>query len=248
MAKRKPPRGQAGLSPDPNRVDSSERIATLRRYYELGRRAADVAPDGTENQAVPLVDLAAESGVGADTIRKARRFATAYNAEEFDELLALRDPDGQPLRWYLVRALLPVEDKAQRSDLQRRAAEQGWSRRHLWAAVQARQGGKRSSGGRRYAVPTSTRQVLGRLTELSESWLRFYADIGEEGGLAEKLRSAKRQGERSPSLKRSTREVIDRLRALQKAAKRLADRLEAVEPSREGRKSSPGVKTRTNET
>ena len=96
-------------------------------------------------------------------------------------LLALRDPDGQPLTWYLVRVLLQVKDKAERSELQREAIEKGWSRRDLQAAVRARQGGKKAPGGGRFAVSASLRQVPTRLTELSESWLRFYEDIGEEG-------------------------------------------------------------------
>ena len=43
-------------------------------------------------------------------------------------------------------------------------------------------------------MPESPQQILGRLTELSESWLRFYEDIGEEGGLAAKLRSCEEAG------------------------------------------------------
>jgi len=239
MAKRKTPKGPPFLTPELGSAKAHQKIATLRRYYELGQRASDTAPDGTPKTPESLKDLAAEAEVQEDTIRKALKLATTYTAEELDELLTLRDPDGEPLNWYLVRVLLQVKDKAERSNLQAKAAEEGWSRRDLWAEVQARQGGKKSPGGRRFAVPESPQQVLARLTELSESWLRFYEDIGEEGGLAEKMRSARRQGKKTAGLKQVAREAVDRLRALQKAATKLANRLEEVEPQSKGRRRGP---------
>lgn len=230
MAKRKPPQVTPHLSPGLASARAQEKIATLQKYYELGQRAGATAPDGSPKEPEPLKDLAAEAGVEQDTIRKAQKFATTYTAGELEELLALRGADGEPMNWYRVRVLLQVKDMSLRSELQREAVEKGWSRRDLWAAVQSRQGGKKSPGGRRFAVPESPQQVLGRLTELSESWLRFYQDVGEEGGLAEKLRTAKRQGKRTAGLKHAVREAVDRLHALHKAATKLANRLEEVEP------------------
>ncbi len=88
-------------------------------------------------------------------------------------------------------------------------------------------------------MPESPRRVLGRLTELSDSWLRFYQDVGEEGGLAAKMRTAKKQGESTAGLKHAKREAVERLRALQRAASKLADRLEEVDP--EGKGKGPGA-------
>ena len=201
----------------------------MRKYYNLGLRASSKNPDGTAKRSEPISDLAAEIGVQADTIRKALKFATTYTGEELEALLALRDPDSQPPSWSMVRILLQIQDKVERSERQRQAVEEGWSRPELQAAVQVRQGGKKSPGGRRFAVPDSPQRVLKRLTELSESWLRFYADIGEEGGLSEKLRTAKRQGKNSAGLKRAVREAAEQLRALQMAASRLVGRLEEGE-------------------
>ena len=88
-------------------------------------------------------------------------------------------------------------------------------------------------------MPESPKRLLGRLTELSDSWLRFYEDIGEEGGLAAKMRSAKKQGESTAGLKQARREAVDRLRALQRAVSKLADRLDEVDP--EGKGKGPGA-------
>ena len=235
MAKPKPPEVRPFPTTEFASARAREKIATLRKYYELGWRASDTAPDGTAKTPEPLADLAAEAEVEENTIRKALRFATTYTADELNELLALRHADGQPLNWYRVRLLLQVKDKSVRAELQREAALGGWSQRDLTAAVHARQGRKKSPGGRRFAVPESPKRVLGRLTELSDSWLRFYEDIGEEGGLAAKMRTAKKQGESTAGLKHAKREAVERLRALQRAVSRLADRLEEAEPEVKGR-------------
>ncbi len=125
MAKSKPHEVRPFLTPDLASAKAQEKLATLRKYYELGRRASDTAPDGTARTPEPLKALAAEAEVEEDTIRRARRFATTYTAEELDELLALRHADGEPLNWFRVRLLLQVKDKAVRAELQREAVLKG---------------------------------------------------------------------------------------------------------------------------
>src|SRR5205823_5683842 len=118
MAKRKPAKGRPRPTPELAPTKADERLATLRRYYELGRRASGRAADGSAKEPEPLKELAAEAGVKyADTIRKALRFATTYSQAELEELLALRDPDGEPFPWYFVRILLQVRDKSVRAEL-----------------------------------------------------------------------------------------------------------------------------------
>ena len=103
------PRSDRSRYPRRASAKAQAKIATLRKYYELGRRASDTAPDGTPKTPEPLKALAAEAGVEEDTIRKALKFATTYTADELEELLALRDADGDPLNWYRVRVLLQVQ-------------------------------------------------------------------------------------------------------------------------------------------
>ncbi len=57
--------------------------------------------------------------------------------------------------------------------------------------------------------------------------------------MAEKLRAAKRKGERTASLRHAIREAAERLNALQKAASKLANRLEEVDHVGKGR--GPGA-------
>jgi hypothetical protein len=232
MAKRKPesrrPRQPLATAPD----KAQERLATLRRYYELGRRASGKAADGSAKEPEPLKVLAAEAGVKyADTIRKALRFATTYSQAELEELLALRDPDGEPLPWYFVRILLQVRDKSVRAELQRRAAAEGWSRQDLWDEINARRGGIRrtSKGGRKFALPRNPQQALRRLVERCESWLRFYENMGGEGGLAYQARSASEASRSSAGLRELVGQARSRLREVEEATRKVGDVLQKLE-------------------
>ena len=155
MAKRKPQSTRLGKGLEPASGKAEEKIATLRKYYNIGLRALGKAPDGSKQEPESIKDLAKEAGVGTDTIRKAITFARAYNKGDLQRLLALRDRDGEPLGWYYVRVLIQVKDKAEREELQRETAEKGWSRDDLWDEISARHGGKRPTprGGRRFAAP-----------------------------------------------------------------------------------------------
>jgi hypothetical protein len=70
----------------------------LLRYYELGKRASDTAPDGRARTPGSPKDLAAEAGFKtADPIRKALIFAITYSKSGLEKLLALRSPVREPL-------------------------------------------------------------------------------------------------------------------------------------------------------
>ncbi len=158
------------------------RISILRSYYQLGERALGTGPGVSRLKPVPIDELAAEAGVKADTIRKARDFARLYTRREMEALTELRDPQGRPLTWCHVRQLLPLTHRAERAELQSRAAAEGWSVRELRARVQARLGGKQSSGAKSFAKPRSSEDALRRLVELSESWLHYFEEVVAAAG------------------------------------------------------------------
>ncbi len=74
-----------------------------------------------------------------------------------------------------MQELISVETLAGRARLQRLAAKEGWTVRQLKAEVQrlrgGPRGGKRSEGGRKFALPEAPEERLGRLAELSQTWL-----------------------------------------------------------------------------
>src|SRR3954447_11450434 len=89
----------------PRQDKVSEAEAQLRAYHALGLKVLDRIKDGRLD-ASTLRELIAETGQGADNIRKGRVFATRYTAAQLDELCKLRTPDGMPLPWRHVRQLL----------------------------------------------------------------------------------------------------------------------------------------------
>ena len=233
MAKRKPAKLGDSRRSGTASTKAGEKIATLRKYYKLGQRASHTSPDGTPKKPEPLAKLAEVAGVKSqDTIRKALKFATTYSDGELKELLALRDPGGEPLSWYLVRVLLQVKDKAQRAELQERAAREGWSRQDLWDEINARQGKTRRApkGGRNFALPRNPEQVLRRLVERCESWLRFYKNIGGEGGLDVQVRTAAQAGDQAAGLKELVRQARTKLREVEEESRKAAEQLQKLEP------------------
>ncbi len=206
--------------------DTGDRIAIIRHYHALGMRALGKSDGAGKISPVPIEALAAEAGVKPDTIRKAQDFARIYSRREMEALTELRDPQGKPLTWCHVRQLLPVTHRAERSDLQRRAAEEGWSVRELRARVQARLGGKQSFGAKTFAKPGTPEDALRRLIELSESWLRYYeevVDAGDTGLLARPSEMPSGEPGREPLDPKGTAEKT--LRNLGRAAVRVAGRL-----------------------
>jgi len=227
MAKRKSPKGLTALTIGPASAKAQEKIATLRRYYELGRRASGTNLDSTTKKPEPIKDLAAEAGVGADTIRKALTFATTYNESDLSELLGIRDKRDEPLGWYLVRALLQVKDETQRGHLQKQAALEGWSRDDLRDEINALQGSIRRErkSGRKFALARNPGQALRRLVQESESWLRYYANVGSEGGIDVLLRTAAQSGKQTADLKQLIRQARFRLSEVQETSGKVAEQL-----------------------
>lgn len=79
--------------------------------------------------------------------------------------------------WSHVQELIAVGDRAERMRLQGLAAKEGWTVRELKAKVQQLHGGKRSQGGRKFALPEATEERLGRLAELGRMWLRLLEEV-----------------------------------------------------------------------
>ncbi len=202
------------------------RISTLRSYYALGERALGRSPDTSRLEPVTIDTLAVEAGVKADAIRKARDFARMYTRPEMESLTQLRNGRGLPLTWCHVRQLLPLTHRAERTELQSRAAAEGWSVRELRVQVQARLGGKKSSGAKTFAKPKTSEDALRRLIELSESWLRYYEEVVDvaDTGLLVRLSEMPSDGPgREPLDPEGTAEKT--LRELGRATGKVAGRL-----------------------
>ena len=142
-------------------------IAKLRTYHSLGLRANQSTGDRTTRQ------FGEQHKLNIETMRKARAFARLYSKREFNELCSLRRPNGLPLQWGHVTFLLTVVDKPLRTDLQRRAAEEGWTAPELYSDIRRRQsGGPRRQGGRPVKVPATPTACLRQILTEGGPWLR----------------------------------------------------------------------------
>jgi hypothetical protein len=133
-------------------------IAKLRAYHKLGLRANQSTSDRTTKQFGEQLKLS------ESTMRKARAFARLY---------VLRRPNGLPLQWGHVSFLLCVADKSLRTELQQRAADEGWNSPELYAEIRRRQrGGPRRKGGRPVKVPTTPTACFRQIITEGQPWKR----------------------------------------------------------------------------
>lgn len=140
-------------------------VEKLRRYHAQG------APRRPEDDA-PLSEWMLRWNVSLPTVCKIRAFAKGYTKRELEELCALRR-NGMPFNWGYVSCFLGVSDKRERSDLQKRAADENWSVAEVQAevkrlrrrsrAVRRSRAGPPRRAGRPLRAPADRERALRRL-------------------------------------------------------------------------------------
>ena len=166
---------------------TSQAIAKLKGYYDLGKRAQKLS-SSSESIHAPgvIIKLVKETGENRATINKCRQFADQYTPTEFKDLCRLRRPDGKPIGWGHVTKLLtvPVADKKLRKKLQTQAAKEGWTARHLNDQIQGEYESASSGMGRKWSLPTSKQQALRQISQRSQQWLRWYEGLENAEGIS----------------------------------------------------------------
>jgi hypothetical protein len=183
MAKKKR-QSSAAKKPAGESVKVRQAVQELRDYYQLGLdvlKADRKNPNKRTYSKGVSLEFAERIGKARDYVDKARQFVSKYTEKQFEELCSLRRPDGMPLGRRHVVALLSVEDKRQRTRLQRMAAKEGWGTRRLGDEITAVQG-SRSSGGRRPRGPESIVGALVQIVKMSESWGKWCRGFESEQG------------------------------------------------------------------
>jgi len=214
---------------DPVTAEAAKRVESdVRAWYRRGQQALGLSGERSKGVDQDMQALVAEVGTNPATLRRARQLARVYTEKQLDVLLKLRTPEGLPLGWSHVQELISIKSKAERVRTQKRAAKEGWTVRRLKAEVQRLEGGKRSEGGRKFALPEAPEERLGRLTELSQTWRHLLDDVvlSDHARLAERIAEA-RSGGCQDAIQASLREVLGALDKVQtqagKARKRLRD-------------------------
>lgn len=208
-------RRTAGRKPDPTiEAKAQQMVARLRDRYRIGKQAAQGD--------VPIAELAAAVGLSGHTVRRLRRFATAYSEVELDELCQLRRPNGLPLHVGFIAYLLIVSDKKERAKLQQRAAREGWGAAQLSAAVPKKFRGQ-SPHGRPIKQPSSPAAGLRQVSEEADRLCRRTQLVLD----AVKGRSNKRPSRALQNQAEMTAKTVASLKhqlaALERELRRMAD-------------------------
>ncbi len=161
---------------------SADPIEELQRFYEIGLdvlQADEKNPRKRDYSPGITKDFATRGNYCRDYYDQARRFARAYTKAQFKTLCELRRPDGNPLGRAHILALLSVPKSNERTDLQKQAAEEGWSTRRLWQEIKKRHG-KQSKGGRRRRSPMALDDALIQIIDMGESWTSWFRGFRTE--------------------------------------------------------------------
>ena len=183
----------------------------LRRLHRLGQQA------NADRNDLSTDEFAAEHGLNANTMRKARAFARAYSKPELEKLCRLRRPNGLPLYVGYLNCLLSIPDKQVRETMTVRAAREGWLPEDLYAAIRRRYP-RRCDHGRPLSISASPMLALKRLEADADRWMRRAALV------VQKARTAKLDQHG----KLSAREAAEVLNKLAEAAERAAGELQKV--------------------
>lgn len=159
---------------------TTEALARLRKYYDLGRRAQQLGKSSNGAYANGVIEqLVMETSENSATLHKCRQFADQYTAADFRQLCKLRRPNGKPIGWGHVTKLLavPYEHKKFRTQLQNRAADEGWTARRLEAEIKANYEIVKTRGGRPSNLPSTEDEAIDQISQRSQQWLRWYGEL-----------------------------------------------------------------------
>src|SRR4051812_2719592 len=125
MARRKNTARSPAVAPKKRPDPAEEAESRLRHLHAVGREALARFPVGAAFDPETIHEIADREGLRLDNMQRARQFARSYSEKELEELCRLRTAGGMPLSWGHVRRLVSIPNKAKRSALQRRGAEEG---------------------------------------------------------------------------------------------------------------------------
>ena len=155
-------------------------VERLRRYHKIGLLANKEGGD------LDPAAFALKHGLGIETLRKVRAFARTYSKPDLDQLcnLTRSGPNGLPLHWAYVPALLTVSSRTRRRTLEKRAASLNWTARQLHSYIKSeRKKGTSGKGGRRLRIPSTIEGCVEQIQTEGHRWQqraqKMVAGIGE---------------------------------------------------------------------
>lgn len=142
----------------------------LTAYRKIGEWVNQVSTD-EEYQVGAIKLLADATGIGIQTLYRARGLFEGYTPAEFKELCNAKTAVGSRLSWTHTLVLLSVPDKKARKKFQDQALEGCWTVEQLQKAVNDKYGNRREGSGPKFVKPKTVMQGLGNLCEFTGEFL-----------------------------------------------------------------------------
>jgi hypothetical protein len=148
-------------------AQAEKMLQRIDKMYALGVKA----PEPRSN----LDEASRRERVSPRVLRQARQFAATYDAAELKQLRSLRRPNGLPLHYNHFVYLMTVDEREERTEWARRAAENDWTAPVLHAHLKAGRS-PLSGGGRPIKIPRDTRLAVQQLVREADLWERRASD------------------------------------------------------------------------
>jgi hypothetical protein len=159
------------------RAECAERVAEIRRYYELGRSVNERKKKDKGSIADAARSVNGHKTLGLDRATKAAVFARNFDRKALERICNLiTSIDGRLLSVNSIRVVAGLKSEKGIWWLER-AIREGWDdielRHKVWPATV----GKPRKGGPKIKRPTDSPRALERVITLSDDWLKRYDAI-----------------------------------------------------------------------
>ena len=154
------------------------RNANLKFYHDLGGDLVEIKakPETYGKDAIKLIEIAMSTE--RRTLRKCAQFNREYEEKEYDDLVALYNPENNfQLHFGHVSVLMTVKDKAQRAQWTHEAVMGTWDPALLHSRIQKKTGTAEKSHGRKLQVPPTVPKQVAQIKTTSAQWLGRQTEV-----------------------------------------------------------------------
>ena len=162
-------------------------VHTIQQFHHVGLESLRRRPGKAAYASGELDTEAVNSRMNADTLRKARAFAhpvSGYSTSELKKFcqeirlnwinFATRNSAVGPTHVILLMSV--AKHQGERARMQAKMLKHGWSTSELQSEI-LKAFGRRRQGGRRIDLGASVEDVLVRLDQHRETWMRLHAEL-----------------------------------------------------------------------
>lgn len=158
-------------------------IRQLRQAHRIGRRILDEAGPRGGYGKHRVLEIATEHGFGEEAGRNLRRLAETYSKEDLDNVCRLCRDHRRALGLWSFFKFMVIPDRRSREAFAKDAIAGHWSHARLERELRHRFHREPTKRGRKPRLPETQGEALVRVAEMSNGFIRWAAQLGQERGL-----------------------------------------------------------------